>query len=172
MPRQNNFARVTPKTWRRLLRETAEFFAAKPWEYTYDSHIVGLTDPTTGEIHIGSVLGNAGLVFGATFHRRASGLNWIFRAIGNDEPEDLSIAEGMDCLKLEFVTKRELSKEELHSLSAAGFKTAERGRAWPRFLSFEPGWKPWSINEHEAGQFLVFLRIWRRGAPLTGASTC
>ena len=51
---------VTPETWRALLAVAADFAELKPWEFMYDSDVVGLIDPVTGETRIGCVLGAAG----------------------------------------------------------------------------------------------------------------
>ncbi|HMP84269.1 MAG TPA: hypothetical protein PKA41_16345 [Verrucomicrobiota bacterium] len=148
---------VAPETWRPLLAATAEFAALQPWEFAHDSDPVGLIDPFTGDQRIGHVLGNAGEVFAAVFYRRA-GLRWILAMLGDaPDPEDLNTADGMDCLKVEFVPKRELWKEDLAVLKVAGFKPAGKGLVWPQFRSSEPGWHPWHINQTEADQLLADL---------------
>ena len=40
---------VAPETWRALLTAAADFAALEPWENMYDSDVVGLIDPATGE---------------------------------------------------------------------------------------------------------------------------
>lgn len=148
---------VAPETWRALLAAAADFAAIEPWGFAYDSDAVGLIDPVTGETRIAHVLGNAGEVFAAVFYRRA-GLRWILAMLGDlPDPEDLNNIEGMDCLKVEFVPKRELAKEDLAVLKAAAFKPAGKGRVWPQFHSSEPGWHPWHINQTEAEQLLADL---------------
>ena len=150
---------VAPETWRALSAAAKSFAALKPWETIYDSNVVGLTDPVTGEARIGCVLGNAGQVFGAVFYRRPAGLRWILNILDEapDEP-DLACAEGIDCLKLEFVPKRELEKEDLAVLQAAGFKPAGRGSVWPQFRAAEPGWHPWFINQAEGSSSSLIYR--------------
>jgi hypothetical protein len=149
---------VAPETWRALLAVASDFAALEPWKYTYDSDVVGLIDPATGETRIAAVLGNAGEVFAAVFYRRAAGLRWILQMLNDTpDPEDLNNADGIDCLKLEFVPKRELRKEDLAMLKAAGFKPAGKGCVWPQFRSADPGWHPWHINQTEAGQLLADL---------------
>jgi hypothetical protein len=104
------------------------------------------------------VLGNAEEVFAAVFYRRAAGLRWILQMLNDaPDPEDLNSADGIDCLKLEFVPKRELWKEDTTMLKAAGFKPAGKGSVWPQFRSADPGWLPWHINQAEAGQLLADL---------------
>ncbi len=148
---------VAPETWRALLAATADFAALEPWGFACDSDSVGLIDPVTGETRIGHVLGNAGEVFAAVFYRRA-GLRWILSMLSDSsDPEDLNNVDGIDCLKVEFVPKRELAKEDLAVLKAAAFKPAGKGLVWPQFRSSEPGWHPWHINRAEADQLLADL---------------
>ena len=154
MPQRAPKPRLSKESLRQLHDAAARFFGAKPWAYAADSHVVGWLDSTSREIRIGSVLGNAGLIYAAVFHRRAAGLNWLFRALTEDEPENPTIAEGMDCLKLEFVENGDLSKEDRQALAGAEFKPRGRGAVWPRFQSFEPGWMPWFINQREADELL------------------
>ncbi|MDD5138744.1 MAG: hypothetical protein PHY43_00615 [Verrucomicrobiales bacterium] len=148
---------VSTETWRALLAAAADFAALQPWEFACDSDSVGLIDPATGETRIGHVLGNAGEVFAAVVYRRA-GFRWILTMLGDSpDPEDLNHFDGMDCLKIEFVPKRELWKEDLVVLKAAAFKPAGKGPIWPQFRSSEPGWHPWHINQAEADQLVVDL---------------
>lgn len=148
---------VAPETWRALLPAAADFAALEPWKFAYDSDAVGLIDPVTGETRIGHVLDNAGEVFAAVFYRRA-GLRWILAMLGDaPDSEDLNNADGMDCLKLEFVLKRELEKADLAMLKAAAFQPAGKGVIWPQFRSAKPGWHPWHINQAEAVQLLADL---------------
>lgn len=149
---------VAPETWSALLAAAADFAALEPWKFTYDSDAIGLIDTATNETRIATVLGNAGEVFAAVFYRRAAGLRWILQMLGDTpDPEDLNNADGMDCLKLEFVPKRELWKEDLAMLNAAGFKANGKGSIWPQFRSAKPGWHPWHINQAEASQLLADL---------------
>ena len=122
-----------------------------------DSDMVGLTDPVTGEARLGSVLGNARQVFAAVFYRRG-GVRWLLEmSSGEKDPHTLDATEGMDCLKLEFVPKKELWKEDVARLNAAGFKPAGRGARWPQVRASEPGWHPWHVTQTEAEQLLADL---------------
>ncbi len=148
---------VSPETLTALLAAVSEYYALAPWEFAADSDPVGLIDPVTGEIRIGHVLGNADEVYAAVFYRRG-GVSWILGMLSdNPNPEDINTIEGMDCLKVEFVAKRELAKEDLAKLKTAGFKPAGKGLVWPLFASSEPGWLPWHINQAEAEQLLADL---------------
>lgn len=157
MPKPTPPPPVAPETWRALLAAADDFAALKPWAFTYDTDAIGLIDPVTGETRIAAVLGNAGEVFAAVFYRRA-GLRWILAMLDEaSDPEDLNNADGIDCLKVEFVPKRELWKEDLAMLKANAFKPAGKGAIWPQFRSAEPGWHPWYLNQTEAEQLLADL---------------
>ena len=149
---------VAPESWRALFASAADFAAYAPWRFAYDSDVVGLIDPVTGETRIASVLGNAGEVFAAVIYRRPSGITWILRMLSDQpDPDRLDPIEGMDCLKLEFVPKRELWEEDMALLKAIDFKPVGRGSVWPQFRSSESGWHPWFINQKEADQLLADL---------------
>jgi hypothetical protein len=164
---------VAPETWCALLIAANDFAALSPWEFVYDNKAVGLIDPGTGETRIATVLGNGGEVFAAVFYRR-TGLRWILSMFSDElDVDDLDSAEGMDFLKLEFIPKKELWKEDLAVLKTAAFKPAGRGPRWPQFRSAEPGWHPWHINQIEAGQLVadlprltVFCKMFRENPEL------
>jgi hypothetical protein len=83
-------------------------------------------------------------------------MRWILSMLDDQpDPEDLNTVEGMDCLKVEFVPKRELTREDLNLLKTAGFKPAGKGCVWPQFRASEPGWHPWYINQTEAEQLVA-----------------
>ena len=141
-----------------LLAATTEFAAAKPWELMADCDLVGLTDPKTEETRLATVLGNGGEVFGAVIYRRATGLHWILNTLDSLKScTDMEVMEGMDCLKVEMVSKRELVKVELDLLNQLNFKPSGKGLVWPQFQSTAPGWMPWHIDQTEAEQLLADL---------------
>ena len=164
---------VAPETCAALLAAAADFAALEPWAFASDAECVGLTDPVSGGTRIGHVLGNAGEVFAAVFYRR-DGVRWILAMLSDaPDPGDLNTADGMDCLKLELVPRRELEKADLAPLKDAGFKPAGKGCVWPQFRSSDPGWHPWFINQAEAEQLLAdlprltaFLKLFERAPDL------
>ncbi len=145
---------VDPSTWGALLHLAEELEKLAPWEFASDSEWVGLVDAGDREYRLANSLGNAKEVFAAVIYRR-TGIGWLLKVLDDDfDPHDINAVEALDCLKLEFVTKRELVKEDLGMLKAAGFKTAGRGSRWPQFRSTIPGWHPWHIDQAEADQLL------------------
>jgi len=150
--------KIARETMLALLAATTEFAAVKPWEYMCDSDVIGLTDPSTGELRLVTVLGNAREVFGAVFYRRASGLRWLLSTLNDpEESPNLDNVAAMDALKVELLRKNELPKQDMTVLKALDFKPAGKGEIWPQFQSALPGCLPWFIDQDEAEQLLVDL---------------
>jgi hypothetical protein len=158
-PKQELPPPIAPETMKALLAATTEFAAAKLWEEMCDSDVVGLIDQITGETRLACVLGNGGEVFGLAVYRRSGGIRWILNML-NDPEKCLGFAgvEGMDALKVEFLPKNQLLKEDLAALEAVDFKPAGRGLVWPQFQSTQPGYMPWFIDQSEAEQLLADLQ--------------
>ena len=130
-----------------------------PWEFMSDLELIGLRDEAGDELHVASVLGTLGTLFAIVIYRHDTGLRWIRSvAASRSAPARHSGLEDMDCLKVEWTAKRELSKPDLATLAAAGFKPAGKGPVWPRFESCQPGWYPWVVNEAEARLLTEHLR--------------
>jgi len=149
---------IARETMLALLTVTSEFATARPWELMADCDVVGLTDPVSCEIRIASILGNGGEVFGVAIYRRTNGVRWIMNVL-NDPEEGLNMDDAvfMDALKIEFMPKNEMPKEDLKMLKALDFKPTGRGVGWPQFQSSLPGWLPWYIDQTEAQQLLLDL---------------
>lgn len=146
---------VSPETRRQLLAAAAAFGGLAPWTWMRDAELVGLRHPTTGEPLLCSVLGRLKQVFALLVYRRDTGRRWILNTILRDGDagglEDGESAFEQDCVKVEFVTRRDLDETDRATLAAAGFAPAEkRGRVWPAFRSLVPGGHPWHVTQAEA----------------------
>jgi hypothetical protein len=153
---------VSAETWKALVAAADEFNRLAPWEWMHDSHVIGLRHPVTREVLLSSILGRLRQVFALFVYRNDAGRRWILNTILNDgEPsgfEDEDSAFEQDAVKVEFVLKRELVKEDQAVLAAAGFTpAAKRGRGWPRFHSVVPGAYPWHVTQAEAETLLFAL---------------
>ena len=131
----------------------------KPWTFMSDGQAIGVREQPRGELRIASVIGALREVLGIVFYRGPEGLRYIHTMLTEEEePDRASVLEGMDCLKVEWVSKRELLEPDLDLLAAAAFQPVGRGRVWPQFQSWKPGWRPWFISEAEAGQMSEDMR--------------
>ncbi len=153
---------VSVETWKALIAAADDFNRLAPWTWMHDSHVIGLRHPVTCEVLLGSILGRLRQVFALLVYRNEMGRRWILNTILNDgeaggfESEDSAFEQ--DAVKVEFVLKRELVKEDQRILADAGFVPADkRGRVWPRFHSIEPGAYPWHMTQAEAETLLFAL---------------
>ncbi|MCI0540014.1 MAG: hypothetical protein L0Z50_32815 [Verrucomicrobiales bacterium] len=144
---------LRPEIARPLVAAATRIAEQKPWEFMNDCHLIGLRDLRNGELRLASVLGALREVFAVVIHRGAAGIRWVNSVAAQGQDADPpSLMESMDCLKVEWSGKRELSETDLRTLANGGFQPSGKGRVWPRFQSWEPGWCPWFIDETEARQ--------------------
>jgi hypothetical protein len=127
-----------------------------------DSQVIGLRHPVSKEVLLGSILGRLRSMFALLVYRNAAGQRWLLNTILNDgdsgglEREDSAFEQ--DLVKVEFVPKRELAKEDRAVLAASGYVPAnKRGHPWPQFRSLAPGGYPWHLTEPEAQTLLFAL---------------
>lgn len=153
---------VSVETWKALLAVADDFNRLAPWEWMHDSHIAGLRHPVTKEVLLGSILGRLRTIFALLVYRRDSGHRWLLNTILNDgnsgglDGEDSAFEQ--DLVKVEFVLKSELVKEDRAVLAAADYSPAiKRGCAWPVFRSVVPGGYPWHLTQAEADTLLFAL---------------
>jgi len=139
----------------------------KPWTFMSDHEVIGVRDGARGELRIASVIGELREVLGVVFYRGPEGLRYIHTLLTEEEaPEPARVLEGMDCLKVEWVNERELLEPDWALLAAAEFRPVGRGRIWPQFQSWRPGWQPEFVSETEAGHLAEDLRKVARFAEL------
>jgi hypothetical protein len=120
---------VAAASWKQLLAIAEDFRQLAPWEWTHDSQVVGLYHPETNEVLLGSILGRMRQVFAVLIYRNDAGRRWLLETILNDDVgEDDNSGFDQDLVKVEFVLKRELAKEDKAVLAAAGFSpSAKKG---------------------------------------------
>ena len=149
---------IDKATWTELVTAASQLAALEPWKFATEGDVFGLTDPATGEVRLGHVLGDGSMVYAVVIYRKG-GISWLFSTLnGEGELSPQEALETMDCVKLEWVLKRDMEKEDLAAISASGIKIPARGSVWPQFRSSQPGWHPWHINAGEARQLVSDLR--------------
>lgn len=157
---------IPPSLWKDLFKAASELAALKPWEFATDGDLLGVTDAVTKEIRVGHVLGNAGMVFGAVFYRRRC-IPWLLSTLeAETDPTPHVALESMECIKVDYVMKAELTKEDLAAIAVVGFKPRGRGPVWPQFRSVRLGSYAWHLDAAEArqmvsdlGQLIAFFRL-------------
>ena len=118
----------------------------------HDSQVAALPHPATNEILMASILGRLRSVFALVIYRGNSGHRWLRNAIlsEGESNADADASFEMDALKVEFVPKSELTKEDRPVLTAVGYSPLKGARSWPQFRSLVPGGYPWYVMQAEA----------------------
>jgi hypothetical protein len=153
---------VSMETWKALLPAADEFKHLAPWRWMHDSQIIGLRYPATKEVFLSAILGRMRAVFALLLYRNAAGHRWLLNTILNEgDPggfEGELTAFEQDLIKVEFVQKRELEKEDREILAACKYAPrAQGGPVWPQFRSLFPTFMPWFMAQEEAEKLLFAL---------------
>ncbi|MCX7016163.1 MAG: hypothetical protein NTW86_26995 [Candidatus Sumerlaeota bacterium] len=136
--------------WKRLYDAADAFRKQACWTWMYDSDLVAVHDPETGEAAYCSVMGGAGQFFGLGVYRGPEGFHALEAMF--DDPAACDPMRAMfeiNCLVASFGDRGELDKSDLETIRAVGRRY--RGRnAWPQFRSYRPGYAPWLLEAAEA----------------------
>lgn len=141
--------------WGNLYTAAERFRSLKPWKVLDDRDLIGVCDPTTGEMGYACIMGSAGTVFGLCLYRGSEGFDSYRRLMeGEFDPESIEPLFIQNCLKIDFGNKSELEPEDLEVVQGLGLE--RKGvHAWPQFRGLLPGYFPWFLDEAEA-RFLTF----------------
>jgi hypothetical protein len=151
-----------------------KFYDLAPWEIWEETDLIRLIHPQTGETAHISIMGQNGQHFALAlyigdedFHR--------YNLMQSDDPcdpefpEEDSIGLMLETrqLQLSFGSRNELMTDELNVIKKLGLKY--RGKNWPMFRSFKPGYAPGALDEAEIvwltiaiEQFLELATQWKK----------
>lgn len=151
---------VSLPTWKSLYESAQRVHAFQLWTVLDDTQLIGVRDPSSGEIGYACVMGCGGTLFGLCFYRGAEGFQSYTRLMSQEmQPESLDTLLVQNCLKLELGSKSDLEKEDVAVIKKLGL--AFKGKnSWPHFRSLLPGYYPWHLDETEAR----FLTLGLNGA--------
>ncbi len=141
---------VPVAVWKNLCAAAETFRSRKPWEVLDDLDLIAVRDSSTGEVGYGAVMGNAGTLFGFCLYRGLDGFHmyrWLTE--GEIDPEEEDLFALQDCLKLEFVSRGELKREDQRVISQLGLALKGK-KPFPQFRSLIPEYAPWFLTEAEA----------------------
>ena len=141
---------VSLEAWRRLYELAAQIRALEPWLWMEETDLFGVEDPDSGDIGFVSVMGLLGEYRAVAVYPGAKTLAdfWAMQST-TDQDALADILTGIPHVHAAFGKKSELEPNEKRLVAQLGlaFKGAN---AWPRFLSFRPGWFPWMADAQEA----------------------
>src|SRR5690625_4746696 len=142
--------------WPQTLAKAKEFHQLKPWELMTDEHIFAIEDPESDEFLFCSILGQADEMHGIAVYIGMDGFFTLMDSIANVKTSS-EIVKFQRSLLLSFEDRTDLEKEEYDLIKT--YAVQFRGRkAWPSFISFEPGLYPWMMDDEEARLMYLALK--------------
>jgi hypothetical protein len=143
--------------WRALYDAALKFRDLACWQWLYDSDIIGVENPESGEIGYCSVMGRNGQHFALAAHRGTPGLLAALQIYsGQAKPSAPEAPLLLDCLMASFEDREALRTEDLQAIRYLGLKF--RGaNAWPLFRDYHPGDFPWLISGAQARYLTLAL---------------
>jgi hypothetical protein len=151
MSRAKDEFAIAPETWTRLYSQAEKLRLLKPWKKLYDNDMFGVMDMESGQIVWFAVLGALGEMFSLAVYVGDAGLACYHKMISlgaNGNPSH-QIALNMNCMMVEFVSKKELTREDRETFGVSGFTPPARARV-AQFRSTRPGYGPWLLDSGEA----------------------
>ncbi|MEI6211808.1 MAG: hypothetical protein WCR06_09310 [bacterium] len=148
---------TTLDTWRRLYELAAQVRAMEPWKWMEEIDIFGVADAESQRTLFVSVMGALGEYHAIAVYPDTKALAGFWRMQSAVDRNGL----GDDLLEIQqlqtvFGKKSELTREEKQRVATLGV-ACKGANAWSRFLSFRPGWYPWSADEQEAHWLVLAL---------------
>ena len=151
-----------------------KFYDLAPWDVWEETDLIRLIHPQTGETAHISIMGQNGQHFALALYIGYEAFRRFNLLQENDPfdpefPEEDNIGLMLETrqLQLSFGSRNELMPDELNVIKKLGLKY--RGRNWPMFRSFKPGYAPCSLDETEIvwltiaiEQFLQISAQWKK----------
>ncbi|MEI7730079.1 MAG: hypothetical protein WCO56_10940 [Verrucomicrobiota bacterium] len=138
--------------WQTLHDAAARFMALKPWTDMYDTDYLGITDPQTGQLHVGMVMGNLGQFHAFAMYREREGIEFC-RTVQNLDDEWAARPDNalrQNVIMGEFTTKKELDETDLAVLAGIVWKGPKRGaQSHVRCRNSRPNLFPWYLDAEE-----------------------
>lgn len=145
--------------WKQLYEVATRIKEMKPWDYLWDLDLIGIQtgdDPRNTVFY--SVLGRGGTCLGISIYEGYEGLN-TFMMLTMQESMNLSVEYAMfnqKNLTCYWGNREELSANQRKIIKELGYKYRGKNN-WLYFLSFEPGYYPYNLNQDEVLRFTQHL---------------
>src|SRR5207237_10146788 len=116
-----------------------------PWEWMMESDVFGVEMPETRETIFVSVMGALGKYFAVAVYPHADAVRAFWALENDDEAQPERILE-ISQIHASFEDARHLESEDRRVLKRLGLSF--RGKSWPIFRSYSPGFAPWFLELH------------------------
>ncbi len=145
--------------WKELYEAGTRIKELKPWEKFWDMDLIGIRYGTEEEIIFFSILGRGGDCYGITVYEGYEGLN-SFLMLTMQESMNLAteyVMFNQRNLTCYWGDRDELSDQQRTIIKELGYKYRGKNQ-WLYFLSFEPGYYPYNMDEEEVLRMTVYLQ--------------
>ncbi len=149
---------VADASWQKLISLAAEVKKTAHWDWLYDSDLVGIQHPETGEYYYCSIMGASGEHYAVALYQDRSGLYGLWKtSTGSDEWENpVQMLAYQQCLMLEFDNADEMEKADKQQLKRLGF-SFRGANAYPVLKKHDPFMFPWQANQQDVDFFILAL---------------
>lgn len=145
--------------WKTLYEAGTRIKELKPWEKFWDMDLIGIRYGTEEDIVFFSILGRGGDCYGISVYEGYEGLN-SFLMLTMQESMNLAPEYAMfnqRNLACYWGNRDELSEKQRKIIKELGY-TYRGKNQWLYFLSFEPGFYPYNIDEEEVLRMSEYLQ--------------
>lgn len=145
--------------WKTLYEAGTRIKELKPWEKFWDMDLIGIRYGTEEDIVFFSILGRGGDCYGISVYEGYEGLN-SFLMLTMQESMNLAPEYAMfnqRNLACYWGNRDELSEKQRKIIKELGY-TYRGKNQWLYFLSFEPGFYPYNMDEEEVLRMSEYLQ--------------
>lgn len=145
--------------WRTLYEAATRIKELKPWEQFWDMDLIGIRYGGKEDTVFFSILGRGGSCYGLAVYEGYEGLN-SFLMLAMQERMNLDPVYAMfhqKNLTCYWGNREELTEKQRKTIKELGYKYRGKNQ-WLYFLSFEPGYFPYNLDEDEVLRMSEYLQ--------------
>ena len=150
---------ATIEQWKELYEVATRLKEMKPWETFWDLDVIGIQSGKEEDMAFYSILGHGGGCYGIVVYEGYEGLN-DFMMISMQETLNLPVDYVMhqqNNLTCYWGDRNELSAKQRAIVKELGYKYRGKNQ-WLYFLSFEPGYYPYNLDQSEVFRMTNYFR--------------
>lgn len=150
---------ATLEQWKELYEAATRIKGLKPWEKFWDMDLIGIQYGSEEETVFFSILGRGGTCYGIAVYEGYEGLN-RFLMLSMQQQMNLSpeyVMFNQKNLTCYWGNRDELTDKQRKIIKDLGYSYRGKNQ-WLYFLSFEPGYYPYNMDEKEVLRMTGYLQ--------------
>jgi hypothetical protein len=136
-------------TGRRLCQLAGVVASHQPWAKLLEDDLVFVHDAVRDQNDACSVMGKLGQVYAVVVYLGVEGYHFFRKLQESAEISRGDFFAEQRSISVEYVGRKELTRQDRELLAAAGFPSV-RGGMYPKFRAIRPGYMHWYVTEGEA----------------------